>query len=238
MDASFLNISLPLTMACWFNVDDATSNHTLMSIVEDGIGTKSFRLHASGNAGGDPVRATSHSTQNRNANSSTGYTADTWHHACGVFTSSTLRTAYIDGGSPGTNTVSSTPTTFDTIAFGVSAFPTPANYCDGEIAYPAVWDVALTAAEVASLGAGAHPTMIRPDSLVAYWDLNGTFSPEIDPISRYDSTVTGATKTDNPPLIFRSSQTLQFAPAAPPVGGNAPTGTIYGPLYGPMGGVI
>jgi hypothetical protein len=45
---------------------------------------------------------------------------------------------------------------------------TPAAYFDGKVAEAAIWSAALTDAEVASLGKGVSPRLIRPQSLVFY----------------------------------------------------------------------
>lgn len=52
----------------------------------------------------------------------------------------------------------------------------------GTIAFPAVWNVALTTTEIDSLATGINPRKIRPQSLVSYSRLPGV-SPEPDMMS-------------------------------------------------------
>jgi len=52
------------------------------------------------------------------------------------------------------------------------------NFAKGKIADVGIWQVILTANEAASLGHCVPPNRVRPESLVAYWPLYGTDSPE------------------------------------------------------------
>ncbi len=76
----------------------------------------------------------------------------------------------------------------------------PTNAFDGFIGHGALWNVALSDAEIASLAnPGVSPLRMRRDSLVAYWPLNGQ-SPEIDIVGRKDLTLFGApTVAEEPP---------------------------------------
>jgi hypothetical protein len=42
----------------------------------------------------------------------------------------------------------------------------------------ALWNIALSDADVASLALGIHPFLVHPSALVAYWPLMGASSPE------------------------------------------------------------
>jgi len=77
--------------------------------------------------------------------------------------------------------------------------------------------VALSAGEVAALGAGASPLAVRPQSLVAYWPLYGNVSPETDIISGYDMTLYNSpTEADShPPLSFPINMWVSPFTAAP-----------------------
>ncbi len=159
--------AVPLTMACFFNNDNATANRRMLCLVKDA--NTGFYLEASGFIGGDPVSAVSdNGGATVRASTTTGYTVGTWHHCCGVFTSSTSRTAYINGGSAGTNTTSNTPAAPTGTSVGAMYTGSLTSPFDGRIAEPAIWNVALNAAEVASLAKGVSPALIRPESLVFY----------------------------------------------------------------------
>ena len=169
--------SAPLTMACWFNSDSTTVSHALLSITNSGVagGITRFVLLASGTITGDPVRAIASDALNANgiADTTSGYSANTWHHAAGVFTSASSRSVYIDGGNSGTNTTSITPTLLDRTNIGVQFLQGAGGtggvaFGDGRIAEVGVWNTDLTAAEIASLADGMTCDKVRPQNLVFY----------------------------------------------------------------------
>lgn len=161
----------PLTMACWFNAENTTANHSLVYI---GLSTSTSRffLSAQGAVTNDPISfdvilGVGYSAQV--ASTTTGYNANTWNHACGVATSSILRTVYLNGGSSGTNTVATTPPTADRLTIGSRLnIGSPGIFLDGSVAEVGVWNAALTAAEIASLAQGMTCDKVRPQSLVFY----------------------------------------------------------------------
>lgn len=167
----------PLTMACWFNVDSVTVSHTLVSITNAGTtgGITRFALFAAGAITGAPVRAIASDTLNNNgiAATTSGYSANTWHHAAGVFTSNSNRAVYLDGGNSATDTTSITPTLLDRTNIGVQFLQGPGGtsgiaFADGRIAEVGIWNAALTAAEIASLADGMTCDKVRPQNLVFY----------------------------------------------------------------------
>lgn len=166
--SSAITSTLPLTLACWFNSTSSTAAQGLITVC-DSTGNIGFRLSIQGALAGDPLRATMLNSGSGAADSTTAYPTNTWSHACGVFTSTTSRTVYLNGGNSSTNTTSVTQPTTDRMFVGVlranSAF---LNYMAGRIAEVGMWNAALTAAEVASLSDGVSPSLIRPQSLLFY----------------------------------------------------------------------
>jgi hypothetical protein len=166
----------PLTMAAWFNADSAANAGVLVSITNGGTAgnVTRFGLLARGDVAGDPVEAIiSDTSATVSARTTTGYTTGTWHHACGVFASSTSRTAYIDGGSSATNTTSVVPSLLEVTSIGVQFLQAAGGtsgvtYFDGRIAEVGIWNTDLTAAEIASLADGMTCDKVRPQSLVFY----------------------------------------------------------------------
>ncbi len=78
-----------------------------------------------------------------------------------------------------TDTTSITVTGINLMSFGRrEAFAD--QYYDGDIAEAALWNIDLTATEMAMLNLGISPLLVRPSSLVSYWNLYGTYSPERD----------------------------------------------------------
>ena len=89
----------------------------------------------------------------------------------------------------------------------------------GRIAEVALWDVALSAAEVAALASGVTPLHMRPGNLVAYWPVWGLHSPEIDLTSNGNNmTVTGPVKAGHAPVTLYTPKwaaTVPLIEAAP-----------------------
>ena len=163
--------AVPLTMSCWFNLDNATANQTLLSVSASGATSARFAIVAAGAVANDPLRAVVQAgTTVVNAEAGT-FLADTWHHGCAVFTSATSRTIYLDHATSGTNTTNITPNaalinrTNLASQWGAGARGVTAN---GEIMEAAIWNVALEDAEIKALAEGFKPTQIRPNALVFY----------------------------------------------------------------------
>jgi hypothetical protein len=159
--------STPLTMACWFNSDSATVVQNTFTI--RGTGTSYMTIFLRGDLAGDPIQvAIANLGAPSTASSTAGYSANTWHHACAVFSSSTDRTIYLNGANSATNTanIAITPNNI-LIGAGGSGAGT-LQFMDGELADIGIWNVALTAAEIASLADGMTCDKVRPQSLVFY----------------------------------------------------------------------
>lgn len=86
----------------------------------------------------------------------------------------------------------------------------------GDMAFFAKWAVTLTDADAASLGAGYHPSCVRPESLTHIQNVMGNLSPEPDPVSGATWSISGTlAKVDNPRIIMpRRRVSLSMAAAA------------------------
>lgn len=168
--------AVPLTMACWFNSDDVANQQTLMGIYASASTNQYTALVLRGDQAGDPISANSRSAAAGiiHGNSATGYVANRWHHACGVWASTTSRTPYLDGGGNATETTSVSPTTPNTTSIGRHADVSPDSYMSGMILLPTIWNIALSADEVMRLASGAHPLTVQPGAIVGYWDWDGS----------------------------------------------------------------
>ena len=90
-------------------------------------------------------------------------------HYAGVFESSTSRTAYINGVVGATNTTNiGSQNAANTITIGARWNGSLGNYYNNDISEVGIWNVALTAAEIASLAGGMTCDKVRPQSLVFY----------------------------------------------------------------------
>ena len=157
--------STPLTMACWAVKDIGGATRTLISLGNSASATIRFNL-ASSDAALVVAVATDPSI---GGTSQTGTPATgTSFHAAGVFSSSVFRLAYANGVAGTANTNNVTPTGIDRIGIGARVRSGIDLYHDGLIAEVGIWDVALTAAEIASLAAGVTCDKVRPQSLKFY----------------------------------------------------------------------
>lgn len=161
--------AVPLTMACWFNSDSITTAQAILSLDNATTAFQGYRLLAAGTIAGDPVIAgTGGAFPNAAADSSTGYTANTWNHAAGVFTQPSV-SVFLNGSA---NTVASNFSTYpivNRIDIGARLNSGAAGlFFDGRIAEVGIWNAALTAAEIASLAKGITCDKIRPQNLVFY----------------------------------------------------------------------
>ena len=225
----------PWTMACWFRSDDLTIDQVLMWLGDKDVADQYVFLGAAGTFAGDTVIALTDAGGISSAETSTGYSADTWHLATGVWVSSTDRRAYIDGGSKGTNTTSRVlSNASDRVSIGRAGDSTPGNYMSGRIAEAAIWDVALTDTEIARLLRQPF-RYVRPANLVAYWPLWGLHSPEIDlsgngrSIAKVNFDV-GAGRANHAPV---TTFTPKWAASMPVIEAAAAAGGIRNPMGGP-----
>lgn len=155
-------------MSIWFRASNTTSTKALLTLTNT-AGTDYFTLYASGAITGDPVSAFigAQGGQYFNINTTSGYSANTWTHACYVGSSSTSHKVFINGGSSSTSSTLSSPTGLNNL--GIAAFLTfSTEYFDGDLAEAAIWSAALSDSEVLSLASGMSATLIRPQNLKFY----------------------------------------------------------------------
>jgi hypothetical protein len=157
-------VNRPCTMAAWGYLDStinpkdivSVSSKTTLSVLRLNVTAAQYRIVDQGNV---------------NAIANGGIvTANVWNHYGGVFSSGTSRTPYTNGVAGAENTTSVaaiTPTVTNIGAFYLGT-SIPIQFFDGRLAEVGIWNVALTAAEMASLAKGITCDKIRPQSLVFY----------------------------------------------------------------------
>lgn len=210
----------PLTLVAWVKLTAVRSvTQTVIGIHDkDSIGIEGRQGWFIGINTGEQVVAR---TQVNTATAESVYVASTvgttgFTHCAAVFASDASRIAYYNGLAATEETTSRTPTLPDTVSIGGHLYNTStiARTWDGDVAEAAIYNVGLTAAEVAMLAAGYSPLMVRPEALVAYWPLVGRNSPETDIVGKYDLTLTGTTASPHPRIIRPSAKILTFPSAA------------------------
>lgn len=160
--------SPPFTMSIWLYSTSASAAHLAMSMFDYDASSYHY-LESNGALGSDPFVCGTRDSSTVFASTSTGYTVNTWHHICGVFSAANSRTIYIDAGSSGTNTASKSPSGLDSVAFGgIRLGGAWQSYSTRRIAEGAVWGAAISQEEIASLARGFRPSIIRPQSLLIY----------------------------------------------------------------------
>lgn len=185
--ASGLLTATPLTMACWAKTSVSAATQVLMSLNNSASATdrNEFLLYVRST---DAVSVVTADTAASVASASTTITTGAWFHAAGVFASATSRAAYFNGANKGANSTSRTPSGINQTLIGVrnnaGSFIDPfAPAGAGVVAEAAIWNIALSDADIAALATGASPLLVHPESIVAYWPLIGNNSPENNRLS-------------------------------------------------------
>jgi hypothetical protein len=199
--------AMPLTMGCWFSPTSLAATQTLMDQHNAASAPTRSSYSISVTSTGAITAVLAGSASTGTAQSTTTIAVDgLWHHAVGVFTSSSLRAAFLDGGGKGTNTTLEATSTINVFNIGRLAGNSFTQYASSRIAEAAIWKASLTDAEVRQLAQGVLPVFIRPQSLVGYWSLRlpgALLEPDLTPWSprRYDLAVTGTTLADHPQML-------------------------------------
>lgn len=206
----------PCTLAAWVKTS-AFGAHDNYVTVQDAAGNNYFGIgnNASGQAliicGATPT----FTSKAVNAVMSQG----NWHLVVGVFKSPTERIIYFDGlTDQATDAVAATPTGLaDTV---IASFLSAVNDWPGSAAYPAIWKVVLTPADILALwngGQGVDPRTVRNDGLAEFWLLSGN-GPWRGDVSKVDYTTTGApTRVADPFSLTPAAYTPDLPAAAPPI---------------------
>jgi len=169
LTAALASISEPLTLACWFNTGNMTTQQSLLGVQSTSNGHRSV-IFASPNFGDIIQAVLSVGASFVASDSSSTYSANTWHHCAGVFSTTASRTAYLDGVAGATTTTSLSPN-YGTPTIGIGARHNGTSwglFSDANTAECGIWNVALTAEEIASLAKGMTCDKVRPNALVFY----------------------------------------------------------------------
>lgn len=159
----------PFTINCWFYLNTVSAQRNLVLLHNTG---DAFRFALLTNASNQLVLAAVDSGgTTQTALTAATVSANTWYMATGVFTSATSRTVYLNAANGTTGTVSRTPTTPTRVLLGAQYTGTTSANLNGSIAEVAIWDAALTTAEISSLYTTTKASLIRPANLQIYYPL-------------------------------------------------------------------
>lgn len=186
------------SMAAWIRPDAVNAEGTVVSKY-NGFGPI-LRLLSNAKMGFFTVDAGS---AGQEAIGATSLSASVWSHVGGSWDSSTMR-VWVNGVMDG-STAMNTQHTSQAGDWAIGCRPGGTVGFNGLIAEVALWSVALTADEFASLAAGVSPRRIRPESIVAYWPLYGSSYPEPNYAGQAGTTYMGqigtvGVGTLNPPV--------------------------------------
>jgi hypothetical protein len=133
-----------------------------------------------------------------------------WSHVAGTF-NATTNFVYLNGVQATGAAARTAPVSVSDTYLGAEG--AVGNYWSGDLAECAIWNVALTAADVAALALGVSPLFVRPDALIAYWPVSGQYAPEPSVmLAAAALTVTGATPAAHP-RMFTPSGPQEFKTA-------------------------
>lgn len=224
-NANAVVLGVPLVLAGWFKFDDMAADQAIISI-GDTDGSNWFELLLRGSAVGDPLWAWPRQSGSGDvAATSTGASANTWHHGCALFAATNDYRVLIDNGSKGTQSTNRTPQTLDNTTIGaMRVLSNVIHECSGAIAEAAVWDLTnwpgATNADKADafedialpgLAAGASP-LFWPLGLTP-WSLKN-LSDLKDPLTGYDMTASGGTTAEHPLITYPTGPVYVHAAAA------------------------
>lgn len=191
--------SFPMTMSLWFYSNRTAGREALIDFrAEDPVAEVFFGFNltmlSNATTTNRRISAATYDPTNGLLRAQTatgagnGWATSTWNHAAGVFTSS-LRTAYLNGGSSGTQSTTVTAPggltnpviSINEVQTDVNAGGYGHNASNEEIrmAEVAIWNTDLTSAEISSLAKGFCPKLIRPEYLFFYAPLIRTGSSSI-----------------------------------------------------------
>jgi hypothetical protein len=167
--------AVPFSIAFWHKNWAASSSVTWW-LGEGGAGQwRAFY------GGGSTTSLSCLSVQNndfKTASTTVGYTQSKWYLYTAVFASATSRTCYINGGSSGTNTASSTPTGINEFYIGCGrANAARDNFTSGNYADIRIWDRALNDGEVSQLYHDSVRIFNRMNNYRTYLFLNQYTAP-------------------------------------------------------------
>lgn len=176
----------PLTISCWFNTSLTNTNQILVGLYDVGNISNCALLLRPTALLSVSSRASSSTVF---ANSSATHSTNVWHHGCGVWSSASSRSVYLDGGNVGTSIANRALYNIVNINLGNSNIVANVGL-QGNIAEIGIWNIALSESDIISLSKNLSPGLIHSNNLVFY-------SPLIRNVYDYTG-ISNISATNNP----------------------------------------
>lgn len=208
-------IGTPVTIAVWVKKTDwtSTNNDVALTISEDRA-DKNSSVTVQGNSPGDLALAfPKNASGNDNGGAIVEFTAgsldNTWVCLVGVFAGDSDRDVYIVDSTQTTNSAVTNALTavMDEITVGTSSVDS--GTFDGLVAEVAIWDVAISVADVDSFCAGDAASGINSANLLGYWPL------DVDQATHPDESGNGGPSlVENGGIVFSADHPTITEPGA------------------------
>lgn len=167
----------PVSVSIWFR-PDAVAEMGLISLTDADVAGHYLLLKLDTSINDRVAMEASDGSGSVLTNTTSDFSASSWQHAAAVFTSATDRAVYYQGGNKGTSATSRSPSGESHTTTGyLRTNSTSTIFFNGHLAHSAVWNVALSDGEIAALANGWSPLSVQPQSLWAYWPLDGWIHP-------------------------------------------------------------
>lgn len=213
---------VPCSMAAWIKAESLHSG-CVVSVATSGSDNNYLMLFVR-NTGA--VEFHNRATDSDTGISSATYSAGSWMHVSGSSVSSGDSQCFVNGANKGTAASNNAPSGMNRSSVGRIPRAGSNLYFDGLIAEVGIWDAVLDDAEHAVLAKGVSPLKVRPQSLVAYWPLWGSYTSPVDLVSGISLTKTGTVAADHPRVLYPSRSQRIYIPGGG--GGGDPEGSLIG----------
>jgi hypothetical protein len=194
--------ALPITLSCWARITNGTVNHGFLVSGNSGGGGTNDYFSIQCLSDEIVFARASNATTATDASQSGTTSLNVWHHFAAVFASTTSRTMYVDGVAGATDTDSDSTTFANVnrvvIGNGLAATTIGLHH---EVAEATIFNVALSAGEIATLAAGFHPRAVRPTAVIFYDACDGMATTGRDEYSGSSLTPTSMELRDHPPFL-------------------------------------
>ena len=184
----------PLSMSVWVKFYDASVNNSLCGVGTLGSANNTYSIIMTGT---DTVKAQEKDTASSAATTAAVPSIGVWHNYTAVFAAHNDRRIYFDGANKATDVTARTCGA-TTGAF-ILGDPVSGGGFNADYAHFALWNIALSDADVANLYARSPPCT-QAANLVEYWPLYGNKNPEPSTQTANSLTVAGAQYSPSDPF--------------------------------------